>query len=237
MDFNSYNSDMGCFPFLTLACNFSGFACFPAGVPPPLTKWKGKCEFNFTTACNNKLIGARYFQEFGNGTPLDENGHGTHVSSTAARNFINGANVFGLANGTVSGVAPLAHVAMYKVRDASVACSESDTFAAMDVAIEDGVDDESEIDQHAQEHVASPVSTIEQSVDSLTGGKLNMEAAIEIDTPIATATKMDLDETGSSIELRSRLCFHEIDLIVDIIEGTGARSLSSSKRGNLLGSM
>ncbi|PHT55768.1 hypothetical protein CQW23_04254 [Capsicum baccatum] len=110
------------------------------GVPPPPAKWKGKCEFNFTTACNNKLIGARYFQEFGNGTPLDENGHGTHVSSTAAGNFVNGANVFGLANGTASGVAPLAHVAMYKVCDASTACSESDTFAAMDAAIEDGVD-------------------------------------------------------------------------------------------------
>ncbi|XP_059290291.1 subtilisin-like protease [Lycium ferocissimum] len=109
------------------------------GVPPPPAKWKGKCEFNFT-ACNNKLIGARYFQEVGNGTPLDENGHGTHVSSTAAGNFVYGANVFGLANGTASGVAPLAHVAMYKVCDASAACSESDTFAAMDAAIEDGVD-------------------------------------------------------------------------------------------------
>ncbi|MCD9640415.1 hypothetical protein HAX54_025708 [Datura stramonium] len=72
--------------------------------------------------------------------------------------------------------------------------------------------DESETDEHAQEQVASPVSTIEQSVDSLTGETLNMEATIEIDTPIAATTKMDRDEIGSSMELRSRLCFHEIDI-------------------------
>ncbi|KAG0474289.1 hypothetical protein HPP92_013975 [Vanilla planifolia] len=29
------------------------------GMPPPPAKWKGKCEFNKTTDCNNKLIGAR----------------------------------------------------------------------------------------------------------------------------------------------------------------------------------
>ncbi|KAL0423987.1 UNVERIFIED_CONTAM: Subtilisin-like protease SBT1.4 [Sesamum radiatum] len=47
-------------------------------LPSPPAKWKGKCEFNFT-ACNKKLIGARYFT-IGNGTPLDENGHGTHTA-------------------------------------------------------------------------------------------------------------------------------------------------------------
>ncbi|KAK4710996.1 hypothetical protein R3W88_005509 [Solanum pinnatisectum] len=107
------------------------------GLHQNLGFWK---SINYGKACNNKLIGARYFQEFGNGTPLDENGHGTHVASTAAGNFVSGANVFGLSNGTASGVAPLAHVAMYKVCDASAACSESDTFAAMDAAIGGGVD-------------------------------------------------------------------------------------------------
>ncbi|PIN26356.1 Cucumisin [Handroanthus impetiginosus] len=107
------------------------------GMPPPPAKWKGTCEFNFT-ACNNKLIGARYFT-IGNGTPLDEGGHGTHTASTAAGNFVAGANSFGQANGTAVGIAPLAHLAIYKVcsgRD----CSESDVLAAMDAAIEDGVD-------------------------------------------------------------------------------------------------
>ncbi|MCD7459192.1 hypothetical protein HAX54_040269, partial [Datura stramonium] len=53
------------------------------------------------------------------------------------------------------------------------------------------------------------------------GGTLNMEAAIEIDTPIATTTTLKWTLMKQ----------------VDIIEGIGIRSLSSSKRGNLLGSM
>ncbi|KAL0409804.1 UNVERIFIED_CONTAM: Subtilisin-like protease SBT1.4 [Sesamum radiatum] len=106
------------------------------GMPPPPARWKGQCEFN-SAVCNNKLIGARYFT-IGNGTPLDENGHGTHTASTAAGNFMRGANVFGNANGTAAGIAPLAHIAMYKVCGTN--CSESDIMAAMDAAIDDGVD-------------------------------------------------------------------------------------------------
>ncbi|KAL2543817.1 Subtilisin-like protease SBT1.2 [Forsythia ovata] len=106
------------------------------GMPPPPAKWKGRCEFNFT-ACNNKLIGARKFT-IGNGTPLDESGHGTHTASTAAGNFVRGANLFGNANGTAVGIAPLAHLAIYKV--CIDRCSESDILAAMDAAIDDGVD-------------------------------------------------------------------------------------------------
>ncbi|KAL0324385.1 UNVERIFIED_CONTAM: Subtilisin-like protease SBT1.7 [Sesamum calycinum] len=106
------------------------------GMQPPPAKWKGKCEFNFT-ACNKKLIGARYFT-IGNGTPLDEDGHGTHTASTAAGNFVPGANFFGQANGTAVGIAPRAHLAIYKVCIED--CSESDTLAAMDIAIDDGVD-------------------------------------------------------------------------------------------------
>ncbi|KAI3453630.1 hypothetical protein Pfo_010293 [Paulownia fortunei] len=107
------------------------------GMPPPPAKWKGTCEFNFTGGCNNKLIGARHFRN-GDGTPLDFDGHGTHTASTAAGNFVRGANVFGNANGTAAGIAPLAHLAIYKV--CSAGCSESDILAAMDTAIEDGVD-------------------------------------------------------------------------------------------------
>ncbi|XP_060207190.1 subtilisin-like protease [Lycium barbarum] len=108
------------------------------GMPLPPAKWKGKCEFNVTN-CNNKLIGARYFQSSGNGTPWDESGHGTHTASTAAGRFVPDAKIFGNANGTAAGVAPLAHIAVYKVCS-TLTCSESDTLAAMDMAIEDGVD-------------------------------------------------------------------------------------------------
>ncbi|PIM97197.1 Cucumisin [Handroanthus impetiginosus] len=107
------------------------------GMPPPPAKWKGKCDFNLTSSCNNKIIGARYFNSFDD-SPLDDEGHGTHTASTAAGTFVKGANVFGNANGTAVGIAPLAHLAIYKV--CSVSCSESDIIAAMDTAIDDGVD-------------------------------------------------------------------------------------------------
>ncbi|XP_004244715.1 subtilisin-like protease [Solanum lycopersicum] len=107
------------------------------GMPPPPAKWKGKCESNFTTKCNNKLIGARTFVN--SDSPIDGNGHGTHTASTAAGGFVKGANVYGNAKGTAVGIAPLAHLAMYKVCD-SFGCSDSDVLAAMDAAIDDGVD-------------------------------------------------------------------------------------------------
>ncbi|XP_027079599.1 subtilisin-like protease [Coffea arabica] len=107
------------------------------GMPPPPAKWKGKCEFN-TSVCNNKLIGARFFRH-GDGSSIDGIGHGTHTASTAAGSYVEGANVFGNANGTAVGIAPLAHLAIYKVCTTS-SCSESDLLAAMDAAIHDGVD-------------------------------------------------------------------------------------------------
>ncbi|KAF3637367.1 putative subtilisin-like protease-like [Capsicum annuum] len=107
------------------------------GMPNPPDKWKGKCEFNVTTYCNKKLIGARNFA-LGALSPADEDGHGTHTSSTAAGNFVDGANFLGNANGTAVGIAPRAHVAMYRV--CSIDCQESDVIAGLDAAIEDGVD-------------------------------------------------------------------------------------------------
>ncbi|XP_008238728.1 PREDICTED: subtilisin-like protease SBT1.2 [Prunus mume] len=114
-----------------------------AGVPPPPAKWKGKCEFN-GRVCNNKLIGARNFNGISTGQPagdppLDQEGHGTHTSSTAAGNFVKGAAVFGMVKGTAVGMAPYAHLAIYRV--CSVAgCAEGDILAAMDAAVDDGVD-------------------------------------------------------------------------------------------------
>ncbi|XP_021833706.1 subtilisin-like protease SBT1.2 [Prunus avium] len=114
-----------------------------AGVPPPPAKWKGKCEFN-GRVCNNKLIGARNFNGISTGQPagdppLDQEGHGTHTSSTAAGNFVKGAALFGMAKGTAVGMAPHAHLAIYRVCSA-VGCAEGDILAAMDAAVDDGVD-------------------------------------------------------------------------------------------------
>ncbi|KAF5801963.1 putative cucumisin [Helianthus annuus] len=103
------------------------------GVPTPPSTWKGKCE---VAGCNNKLIGIRNFVN--GSSPIDKIGHGTHTSSTAAGNSVDNANVFGMANGTASGMAPLAHLAMYKVCY-STECWSSDILAGMDAAIADGV--------------------------------------------------------------------------------------------------
>ncbi|XP_072963192.1 subtilisin-like protease [Typha angustifolia] len=121
------------------------------GMPPPPSKWKGACEFN-TTDCNNKLIGARTFlagafamnkgsssEKSALASPYDEEGHGTHTASTAAGVFVDSANINGLANGTASGIAPYAHLAIYKVCSID-GCFSSDVLAGMDSAVNDGVD-------------------------------------------------------------------------------------------------
>lgn len=115
------------------------------GMPPPPRKWKGKCEFD-SSKCNNKLIGARSFDIGAQAIkgvkadpPLDDDGHGTHTSSTAAGAFVKNAGALGQAKGTASGMAPYAHLAIYKVCFGPD-CPESDILAGLDAAIVDGVD-------------------------------------------------------------------------------------------------
>jgi subtilisin family serine protease len=121
--------------------------------------WNGKCTpgeaFN-ASHCNQKLIGARYYNAgFGGNAGIDANlpwefnsprdfgGHGTHTASTAGGNAnvpTNGpASVFG----PVSGIAPRARIAAYKVcweTGAGGSCFNSDSVAAIDQAVADGVD-------------------------------------------------------------------------------------------------
>jgi uncharacterized repeat protein (TIGR01451 family) len=99
--------------------------------------------------CNNKLIGAYDFldtykallglipDEFD--SARDAEGHGTHTSSTAAGNGGVDASVFGVDRGTISGIAPRAHVIMYRVC-ALDGCYSSDSAAAVEQAILDEVD-------------------------------------------------------------------------------------------------
>ncbi|XP_074567146.1 subtilisin-like protease 1 [Curcuma longa] len=109
------------------------------GVPPPPSKWKGSCELK--TGCNNKLIGARsMITGAGRSPPVDENGHGTHTSSTAAGNFVRNVSYYGLANGTAAGMAPRAHLAIYQVCLGDGSCSSADILAGLDAAVKDGVD-------------------------------------------------------------------------------------------------
>ncbi|KDP25555.1 hypothetical protein JCGZ_20711 [Jatropha curcas] len=109
------------------------------GMPPPPEKWKGKCELKGTLSCNNKLIGARNFATNSNDL-VDRDEHGTHTASTAAGSPVQGVSYFGQANGTAVGMAPLSHLAMYKVSGRDNKAGESELLAAMDAAVEDGVD-------------------------------------------------------------------------------------------------
>ncbi|GFP81809.1 subtilisin-like protease sdd1 [Phtheirospermum japonicum] len=126
--------DTGVFPSHP---SFSG-----VNMPPPPAKWKGKCKFPNKTNCNNKLIGARFFNrasKLDDDSPLDQHGHGTHTASTAAGGFVENACVLGSACGTAVGMAPQAHLAIYKVCSQS-GCSNIDILAGLDAAIKDGVD-------------------------------------------------------------------------------------------------
>ncbi|KAG7607635.1 Subtilisin-like protease SBT1.7 [Arabidopsis thaliana] len=123
------------------------------GFGPIPSSWKGGCEAgtNFTASlCNRKLIGARFFARGYESTmgpideskesrsPRDDDGHGTHTSSTAAGSVVEGASLLGYASGTARGMAPRARVAVYKVCWLG-GCFSSDILAAIDKAIADNV--------------------------------------------------------------------------------------------------
>ncbi|XP_038904203.1 uncharacterized protein LOC120090550 [Benincasa hispida] len=123
------------------------------GYGPVPSKWRGICQTDSNFHCNRKLIGGRYFYKGYvaaggtlNATSLtvrDHDGHGTHTLSTAAGNFVTGANVFGHGSGTAKGGAPKARVAAYKVcwpPFLGSQCLDADILAAFEAAVADGVD-------------------------------------------------------------------------------------------------
>ncbi|XP_041012796.1 subtilisin-like protease SBT1.7 [Juglans microcarpa x Juglans regia] len=124
-----------------------------SGIGPVPSSWKGACETgtNFTSSnCNRKLIGARYFskgyeaalgpidESKESRSPRDDDGHGTHTSTTAAGSSVGEASLLGYAPGTARGMATHARVAAYKVCWVG-GCFSSDILAAMDKAIDDNV--------------------------------------------------------------------------------------------------
>lgn len=101
-------------------------------------------------ACNNKLIGVYDFSG-GDTKGRDRDGHGSHVSSSAAGNRWNFDANFGAGEDlffATSGVAPRASLIAYKAcrdldpddPDDNGGCTESALLAALDQVLEDGVD-------------------------------------------------------------------------------------------------
>ncbi|KAJ0974241.1 hypothetical protein J5N97_016206 [Dioscorea zingiberensis] len=121
---------------------------------PVPSRWRGACEFQPSSLCNRKLIGARSFSKghgaagYGPGinasveylSPRDADGHGTHTASTAAGRHAFRASMSGYAAGIAKGVAPKARVAAYKVCWRGSGCLDSDILAGFDTAVSDGVD-------------------------------------------------------------------------------------------------
>lgn len=119
--------------------------------------------------CNNKLVGIKHFKagfnasgntlhwtDFVSGRdsvagPVGHGSHGDHTASTAAGNAGPTAVVAGLPLGTASGIAPRARVASYKVcwtwvnpaatdgTGSQNNCWTTDSVAAIDEAVKDGV--------------------------------------------------------------------------------------------------
>jgi len=121
--------------------------------------WNGRCVpgENFTASnCNQKLIGAQYFNAGWGGnagidaqlpweynSPRDFGGHGTHTATTAGGNAGVRATGEAAVFGSTSGIAPRARISAYKVcwqTPTGGSCFSTDSVAAIDRAVADGVD-------------------------------------------------------------------------------------------------
>ncbi|SDG02975.1 PA domain-containing protein [Sinosporangium album] len=130
----------------------------PGGLPaaPPTKDGTPRvCDFgdnpltpaNDPFTCNDKLIGAHTFLDTYNeavggevypDTARDSNGHGTHTATTSAGGPVADANPLGISRGPIHGIAPAAHVSVYKVCGKE-GCYPSDMVQAIGRAVLDGV--------------------------------------------------------------------------------------------------
>jgi subtilisin family serine protease len=132
----------------------------PTGFGPAPASFVGTgCAFGNTAfnpndvpfLCNNKLLAAKFYNKGFAAADLipdsylsarDDDGHGTHTSTTAAGNSGVQASILGSDFGTVTGIAPRARISTYKVcwNGTGGGCSGADTADAIDDAVADGVD-------------------------------------------------------------------------------------------------
>jgi hypothetical protein len=134
--------------------SFTDNGTYPA--PPPAPSGQPRvCNFGdnpLTPAvdpfvCNHKIIAGEpfldtYNVEFGDepypNSARDSEGHGTHTASTAAGGPVASTPVLGVDRGPIHGIAPGAHLAVYKVCGPQ-GCASTDSIAAVGQAILDGV--------------------------------------------------------------------------------------------------
>ncbi|KAJ4789598.1 Subtilisin-like protease [Rhynchospora pubera] len=131
--------------------SFSTYNTEPFG---PLPRFKGKCEADPETRrsyCNGKIVGAQHFAKaaiaagafnpaIDFASPLDGDGHGSHTAAIAAGNNGVPVRLHGREFGKASGMAPRARIAVYKVLYRLFGGYVSDVVAAIEQAVEDGVD-------------------------------------------------------------------------------------------------
>jgi len=131
--------------------SFSSHKTDPYG---PVPRYKGKCEMDPVTHrsfCNGKIVGAQHFAkaaiaagafnpDIDFASPLDGDGHGSHTAAIAAGNNGIPVRMHGHEFGKASGMAPRARIAVYKVLYRLFGGYVADVVAAIDQAVQDGVD-------------------------------------------------------------------------------------------------
>ncbi|KAG0475625.1 hypothetical protein HPP92_015311 [Vanilla planifolia] len=140
--------DSGIFP------KHPSFATYNSDPYGPLPRYKGKCEIDIQikrSFCNGKIVGAQHFAKAAIAagafnpvvdfpSPLDGDGHGTHTAAVAAGNNGIPVRMHGYEFGKASGMAPRARIAVYKVLYRLFGGYVSDVVAAIEQAVQDGVD-------------------------------------------------------------------------------------------------
>jgi hypothetical protein len=224
----------------------------------PPAAWKGICQVGegFTVAnCNNKRIGAQYFDatyrtqtqftthwtEFRSprdsiGGNVGHGGHGTHTSTTAGGNAGPHALVSGIDLGPVSGMAPRARLAMYKVcwthNDATDPtggvnnCFSGDSVAAIEKAVVDGVN----VINFSISGGASVTDPVEQAFLHASNAGVFVAASAGNSGPAQSVAHISpwLATVAAST--------HNRELQADVILGNGAKYTGASMNVNPLAS-
>ncbi len=137
--------------------SFAGVPRTPSKTAEDLPGFHGGCQRGEqwdAEDCDDKVVSARYYVKgFGAGnlakseflSPRDGIGHGSHAASVAAGNNGVAVDIEGQDFGKAWGMAPAARIATYKPCWAAPnpeddGCATSDTVAAIDQAVADGVD-------------------------------------------------------------------------------------------------